>query len=310
MKVLITGGAGYIGLNLVSRLAASSAIKKITIYDTLKIQNTSSLLEVLKGTTVSFKRGDILDNRLLKAAMKEHDTVIHLAAVSSTPLNDEFSHQYEHVNHWGTASLVDAIEETSNVKQVIFLSTCGVYGAGSDMFSVSDTTSPIGSYAQSKYLAENQIKRLYNRLPSVSIIRVGTVFGHGYATRYDSVVNLFLSKALFGEKLFINGDGNQVRPFLHLQTMLDVFQHLLESKSWKHRVFNLVDFNLSINEVKDTLFSHFSDLQYVHVNRELKFRSLTVKDDSHLGLSHRKTFEELIKEEVSSLLTSPPNLAP
>src|SRR6056297_3665371 len=130
MKVLITGGAGYIGTELTHALAAMPAVDKITIYDNLSRGNHNLFLgeRKLPSNKVRFQHGDILDSRKLKQIVAEHNVVFHLAAKVTTPFADAHSHLFEQVNHWGTAEVVYAAEE-AGIEQLIFLSSVSVYGS-------------------------------------------------------------------------------------------------------------------------------------------------------------------------------------
>src|SRR6188768_2012662 len=141
MNVLITGGAGYIGTELVSKLAADERVKRIVIYDNLSRPNYSVFLGGHKQghDKVQFYKGELLDSRHLKKALQGIDVVYHLAARVTTPFANDDAHLYEQVNHWGTAELVYAVEE-SNVKKFIYASSSGVYGSSSG--AVDESTVP------------------------------------------------------------------------------------------------------------------------------------------------------------------------
>ncbi|HSZ73114.1 MAG TPA: NAD-dependent epimerase/dehydratase family protein, partial [Cytophagaceae bacterium] len=142
MKVLVTGGAGYIGSQLVQTLAYNSSVEKIVVYDNLTRDNFSFFLnhQKIAGNKISFVHGDILDTRKLRKALIDIDVVYHLAARVSTPFSNTDSHFYEQVNHWGTAELVYAVEESKTVKQLVYLSSTSVYGSSKE--EVSEETLP------------------------------------------------------------------------------------------------------------------------------------------------------------------------
>jgi UDP-glucose 4-epimerase len=118
MRILITGGAGYIGTELTYELSKRNEVSEIIIYDNLSRGNYNLFIGQTKLNKVKFVQGDLLDTRKLKKNLKDVDVVIHLAAVVTTPFSDQNPHLFEQVNHWGTAELVYAIEE-SKVKKFI-----------------------------------------------------------------------------------------------------------------------------------------------------------------------------------------------
>src|SRR5574339_285303 len=110
MKVLVTGGAGYIGTELVHLLLANPEDEQIIIYDNLSRPNYNAFLgtRLANPAKVSFVKGELLDSRALRKVLKGVDAVYHLAAKVSTPFATAEAHSYEQVNHWGTAELVYA----------------------------------------------------------------------------------------------------------------------------------------------------------------------------------------------------------
>src|ERR1044072_8330746 len=154
MNVLITGGAGYIGTELIYTLDALPEIKNIVVYDNLSRGNYNLFIgHKVTSTKVKFIPGEILDSRKLRNALKNIDVVFHLAAKVTTPFSNTDGHIYEQTNHWGTAELTYALEE-SNVKQLIFLSSTGVYGSTTAPVNRDSIPQPDSFYSISKLRAE------------------------------------------------------------------------------------------------------------------------------------------------------------
>jgi len=124
MKVLITGGAGYIGTVLTKNLVKSPEIEEIIIYDNLSRKNSNLFLgdRLPNAEKIKLVNGDILDLRKLNRVLKDVDVVYHLAARVSTPFANVDADFHEQVNHWGTSELVSAVEE-SNVRKFIYTSS-------------------------------------------------------------------------------------------------------------------------------------------------------------------------------------------
>ena len=124
MRVLITGGAGYIGTVLTKHLVNVPSVDSIIIYDNLSRKNSNLFLgdRLPNAEKVKLIVGDILDLRKLNTLLQKVDVVFHLAARVSTPFANVDADFHEQVNHWGTAELVAAIEE-SNVEKFIFTSS-------------------------------------------------------------------------------------------------------------------------------------------------------------------------------------------
>ena len=247
MNVLITGGAGYIGTELVYKLGELNEVDNIIVYDNLSRGNYNLFIgHRVASPKVKFIQGEILDSRRLRNALKNIDVVFHLAAKVTTPFSNTDGHIYEQTNHWGTAELTYALEE-SNVKQLIFLSSTGVYGSTATPVNRDSIPQPDSFYSISKLRAEQHINRLSDKIKTL-IIRLGNVYGYSKSMRFDAVINRFMFDAHFTNRITINGSGNQYRSFIHIDKTTDVLSQLLSSNI-PAGTYNLTDKNLSILEV-------------------------------------------------------------
>lgn len=297
MTILITGGAGYIGAELVYALSANKNITKIIVYDNLSRGNYNLFLgKKINGKTIEFIQGDILDSRKVHHILKEVDVVYHLAAKVSTPFANTDSHFFEQVNHWGTAELVYAVEQSA-VKKLIFLSSAAVYGASN--MTVDETTppNPNSHYAISKLRAEEHVKRLFEKNIETVILRCGNVYGYSKSMRFDAVINKFMFEANFGKRLSINGNGRQYRTFIHIDKVTHVLSKLLTTVL-PSGSYNLSDKNLEILEIVDILKELYPELEFLFVNQHLQMNEIKVKPESklydYIALPPSKLKDELI----------------
>lgn len=274
MKVLITGGAGYIGTSLCEQLLRHEQITEVVVYDNLSRHNYNLFIGVNKlDNRLKFVEGDILDSRKLRKAVAGVDTVIHLAAKVTTPFADQDAHLFEQVNHWGTAEVTYAVED-SEVKKLIYLSSVSVYGSGESAKNIDSTLNPRTFYGISKMRGEEHVQRLSEKV-STSIIRCGNVYGFNRSMRFDAVINKFLFEANFHSKINIHGDGGQHRPFVHLDTVCErLINVLLEENS--EPMLNLVEHNYSINDIVEVLKELYPDLEMIFINNNMKLRELKV----------------------------------
>ena len=291
MKILITGGAGYIGSALTLLLQEIDEIEKIIVYDNLKRKNYSLFTCQKKLSKVEFINADILDREKLTKAIQNVDKVIHLAAKVLTPFSDSEIHAFDQVNNWGTAHLVDILDH--NPKDIIFLSSASVYGVSSNNHLLNEKSdiNPTSFYGTSKLDAEKHIKRLENRC-NYYILRCANVYGYSPAWRVDAVVNRFMFEANFKKQLIIYGDGTQHRPFIYLKTLLAVIQKILINGTTKSGTYNLVEHNLSINDVKDVIQKIIPDTEIIYINKENKLKGLQL-EPSH------KLFKDLAIKETN-----------
>jgi UDP-glucose 4-epimerase len=283
MNILITGGAGYIGAELAKNLAGLKQVDRILIYDNLSRKQYSLFLTgTVKSKKIHFVKGDTLDSRTLIQSMEGVDTVYHLAANVSTPFASQDPHFFEQVNHWGTADLMYAIEE-SQVKRLIFTSSTSVYGASEKEVGVGDSPNPKTFYGISKLRAEEQIARL---LPSdnhqIFILRCGNVYGFSPGMRFDAVINRFMFEANYIGKIAIHGKGYQTRAFIPINKLTSLLSQFTKDHVPPSGIYDLVDKNLSILEVARTIRELYPELEMQFINQHLSLRELKVRRDKKL----------------------------
>ena len=282
MKILITGGLGYIGYTLIEQLnGLANSENEIVIYDNLS-RNEFSLLNAhhLNGENIRFVKGDLLDNHKLQKEVKKADVVIHLAAMVTTPFEDKFFHHFDQVNHWGTANLVSAVEE-SDVQHFIYLSSISVYGNNEALVDANTLVNPDSSYGISKYQAEKHVQRLVKKIPT-HIIRSGNVYGYNPAIRIDAVINRFMYEAQFEGRVRINGDGSQYRGFISLLELSHIVTSLVQNPSYISGVHLAVTKSLSMNDVLESILKIYPDTEFIHSNENMRMKSIRVKTPSKI----------------------------
>ena len=282
MKILITGGAGYIGTELIYALEKEKSVDKIVIYDNFSRKNYNLFLgrSKLNSKKVKFVKGDILDSRKLKKEVATADVVFHLAAKVSTPFADHNPHEFDQINNWGTAELAYLVEN-SNVKKFIYASSVSVYGASDEEANVHSFLHPKTFYGISKKHAEEHLLRLQNSKTETYVLRLGNVYGYSKSMRFDSVINKFMFDANFMERLRIYGNGNQKRSFIHIDRLSEILKNFALSDI-KPDTYNLVENTFSVNQIVDELKNLFPDLEMVYVNQNIKMRNLIVKPDDRI----------------------------
>lgn len=304
MKVLVTGGAGYIGTELVSLLISDPRVEQVIVYDNLSRHNFNLFLglRLQKHQKLSFVRGELLDSRALKKVLKGIDVVYHLAARVTTPFSNSDAHAYEQVNHWGTAELVYAVEQ-SDVKRFIYTSSTGVYGS-SDIPAHEDTPpTPQSFYATSKLRGEEHVRTLIQAGKiDTYIMRCGNVYGYSKSMRFDAVINKFVFEANFNKRVTIQGDGKQSRTFIHIDLLSRALHNCLTAEL-PSDVYNIVDRNLKVIDILDVLKELIPNLEFIFINQHLRLHQLNVKVNplitDTLQIRNQKTF----KDEVSEFLT-------
>ena len=299
MKILITGGLGYIGYTLIEQLTQLSTLEnQIVIYDNMS-RNEFSLLNAhhLKGENIRFVKGDLLDNHKLQKEVKNADIVIHLAAMVTTPFEDKFFHHFDQVNHWGTANLVSAVEE-SDVKHFIYLSSISVYGNNEELVDENTLVNPDSSYGISKYQAEKHVQRLVNKIPT-HIIRSGNVYGYNPAIRLDAVINRFMYEAQFEGGVRINGDGSQYRGFISVLEISQVITSLVQNPGYNSGVHLAVSKSLSMNDVLESILKIYPNTEFIHSNESMRMKSIKVATPSKIMMDLKIKSTDLDEELVT-----------
>ena len=275
MNVLITGGAGYVGTELLTKLALSNEISKIIIYDNLSRGHRSLFLgnKSIFLSKIDFIHGEILDSRLLKKQLKDTDVLIHLAAMVTTPFANTDPHFFEQVNHWGTAEVVYAAEDT-RISKFIYLSSTAVYGTGAALANESTPTNPQTHYGISKLRGEEHVNRLMGKSNAI-ILRGGNVYGFSKSMRFDAVINKFMFDAHFTNRIQIFGNGKQTRAFIHIDHLVRTIEQCV-LKEIPSGTYNIVDKNLQIMEILDVLKELYPDLEFIYANQHMTLRELNV----------------------------------
>lgn len=281
MKVLVTGGAGYLGTELVYQLASRTDVSDVVIYDNLARGNYNLFIGHRKfpKDKVRFIHGDLLDSRKLRQSLKDIDVVYHLAAKVTKPFSDHNPHLLEQVNHWGTAELVYAVEE-SDVTRLIYTSSSAVYGTSSEQVNTKTAPQPSTYYGISKLRGEEHVVRLQSKLPAY-IIRTANVYGYSKSMRFDARINRYMLEAAAGQKITVNGSGNQTRAYIHVDDATKVLDGLLTSDI-QPDTYDLVTRNLKIHDITESVVQVFPDTELLFINQHVEPWELPIEPDARL----------------------------
>ena len=209
MKFLVTGGAGFIGNNIVRLLLKYN--HDVDIIDNLhtgKIENVKNILN-----QINFFKIDIRNKEELKKIINNYDGIFHEAALTAVPESFEKPKEYNDVNVIGTKNIFE-IANSKNIR-VVFASSSSVYGNTTEIpINENSKKKPINPYGQTKL--DNEI--LAEELKDLSVIglRYFNVYGIGQNISYAGVITNFLEKIKNKKPLIINGKGNQIRDFIHV----------------------------------------------------------------------------------------------
>lgn len=240
MKILLTGGSGYLGSILTRKLLKKGF--QVRILDNF-LFGRQTLGEALKNKNLELIEGDIRDLAAVSKSLKDIDVVIHLASIVGTQSSELDPKTSIEINYLATRNIADLCK-LYKIKQFVFASTCSVYGAQPNSFiSENSEVNPLDSYGQSKFQSERAILQAYDY---PTILRLGTLFGASYRMRFDLAINLFLAQALNKEEVTVFG-GNQWRPFLHVDDAAEAFSFVVENSM--EGIYNTIWKNLTIEDM-------------------------------------------------------------
>ena len=294
MKILVTGGAGYVGWSVVHELASTKEVKDIVVYDNLSRNNYGLLLGQRPRTTAKIKVvvDELLNCRGLSHALRGVDCVIHLAAIAPSPDTDNKPHFFDQVNHWGTAELGYAVEQ-QGVPRLVYLSSGAVYGHPEGIATIDTVPLPVTAYGRSKLAGERQLQRLSSKL-DLRIIRAGTVYGVNPSVRFDTFVNRFLLDASLGRPLNVHGSGEQVRPIVPVD---EVARFVVSAALQEEHtgLSHAVATNTSVNEVVAGLRRSVSGLEVIYINQQQRLNDLKMSVGESRWIVSGKEKENLSK---------------
>jgi len=263
-KILVTGGAGFIGSNIVEALLSLDA--KVIVLDNLSTGFRENVSMFMEHPNYKFIEGDIRDLNTCIQASKEVYAICHQAALGSVPRSIEFPHNTHETNGTGFLNILHAAKE-NGIKRFVYASSSSVYGDISISPKVEGVEGRLLSpYAVSKQLNE-EYASVYNQLHGIETVglRYFNVFGPRQNPNgaYAAAIPKFLDAMINGGEIVINGDGEQTRDFTYVKNA--VFANLLALSTFNEKAFGEV-FNvacsrsLSLVEIVDILIHGLKEL--------------------------------------------------
>ena len=289
MKIVVTGGAGFIGLYLINHLLKKE--NQITILDNFS-NSDKNLTKILQHKNLKIIEGDIRKINDVNNCLKEQDIVIHLAAkisVSQSILNP--SETFE-VNVDGTKNVLEACKK-NNIKKIIIASSAAVYGEGGSGMKLKENTKtdPVSPYGKSKLIMEQEIEKnlvKYNKLDCI-ILRFFNIFGVGQTSEYAGVITKFVKRISSDEPLEIFGDGMQTRDFVSIHDIVESINAAI--KNGKNGTYNIASGKaITINKLAEFMISlSGKNLEIQHIS------------EKHGDIRHSEADISLAREKIGYL---------
>jgi len=294
-KIFITGGAGYVGSKLVPKLLESGY--EVTVLD-LMIYGENVLDDHKKLKKI---KGDIRNKNLLEKIIPGHDAVLHLACISNDPSFELNPSLGKSINYDAFEPLVKVSVE-SKVNRFIYASSSSVYGIKKEKNITEDMKlEPLTDYSKFKGGCEKILNSYKSDNFTTTTIRPSTVCGYAKRQRLDLVVNILTNHAFHNKEITVFG-GDQLRPNVHINDMVDSYLAVLEAPSKKisGEVFNVGFKNQSVNELANDVKEVIgSDVKIIHTksddNRSYHVSSEKIRDVLNFNTKYT------VKDAVSDL---------
>lgn len=265
MKVVVTGGAGFVGSNLTRNLISRG-------HEVIIVDDLSTGLADNVPTGVQFIKSSILDKDLIGKVISKSDVVVHLAARGSVPRSIKNPVATHEVNSTGTLNVLECARAVN--AHFMFSSSSSVYGANTTLPKTEDMIlKPLTPYAASK-MAGEALSLAYAhsyKLP-VTTFRFFNIYGPWQRPdhEYAAVIPKWIWQAINGQEIVVYGDGEQTRDFTSVSTVVEILATTLENKFYHPQPINLAFGNrISLNEVLRNLKMHFPNIRIVHKDARL-----------------------------------------
>lgn len=305
MKVLVTGGAGYVGSTVVPILLAGG--HRVRVLDSL-LHGGRALLGVWSHPDFEFNHGDVRDRDAVREALSGVDAIVHLAAIVGDPACARQPEIARQVNLEASMNLLEEAEK-AKVGQFVFASTCSNYGKMTDPDVLVDEDAelrPVSLYAETKVAVEKEVlaRGARGRLRGTAL-RLATVFGASPRMRFDLTINEFTLRMLVEKEIVVYGEQFW-RPYVHVRDAALGIRMILEAPGEKTSgvVYNVgsSEQNFRKQDLVEMIlpFAPGAEVKYVHKNEDPRdYRVSFERIRRALGYTTSKSVDDGIREVVA-----------
>ena len=300
MKILVTGGLGFIGKYLVEYLLKQK--NQVTVFD--NFSNLNKIKSISEDKDVKIIEGDITNFNEIKSATKNIDVVVHLAAKISVEESIKNPSETFQVNVEGTKNVLEACKE-NNIRKIIVASSAAVYGESPPGKKLDENSSkkPISPYGESKMIMEKEVEKFLEKNLYIDciILRFFNIFGIGQSSEYAGVITKFVERISKSEPLEIFGDGTQTRDFVSVFDAVAAIYNAIQNG--KKGIYNIASGKaVTINDLAKLIISlSQKDLKINHLppkKGDIKFSEA----DISLAKNEIKYQPKVKLDEIRNLL--------
>ncbi len=303
-RVLVVGGAGFLGSVLVARLLERGY--RVRVLDSL-LYGRRSMDPYLENPDFELIEGDMRDISVVAAAIKRVNAVINLAAIVGDPACKASPSTTIETNYLANKALAEACKY-NQINRFIFASTCSVYGCSDKPVNEASNLNPLSLYTRSKIHSEEGILSLEDENFSPTILRMATLYGYSSRMRFDLVLNTMTKDAFRDGRIVVHGGGTQWRPLLEVGDAANAYIQCLEAplNHVKGEIFNLgsKQQNCQIIDVAWRVQKQFEDVEVVLESELYDARDYFVSFDKikdNLGFRPAATLEAAISRIKDAL---------
>jgi dTDP-glucose 4,6-dehydratase len=308
MRLLVTGGAGFIGSNFVRKAfdQTLTGFSRITVLDKLTYAGSKNNLElVAQNENYSFFHGDICNPSLINSLISEVDAIINFAAESHVDRSIQSSAEFIHTNVTGVQVLLDAIKASNRNIRFVQVSTDEVYGSiNAGSWNEDSPLLPNSPYSASKAGGE-LLARAYHRTHGLDVVI--TRCSNNYGTHHfpEKLIPLFITNLLEGKKIPVYGAGENVRDWLHVDDHCrGIYAVLMNGKSGD--VYNIgggreLTNNEITSRILEAMGANESSIEYVEDRKghDLRYSVDWTKINRELGYEPQVNFEDGLKQTIN-----------
>jgi nucleoside-diphosphate-sugar epimerase len=281
MKVLVTGGAGYIG-SILCRMLIEKGFDVICLdrffFGFDSIEEIKDRIKIVKEDIRWFNPN----------ILKGIDAVIDMASLSNDPSGELDPQKTLEINYEGRVR-VARLSKKYGIKKYVLASSCSVYGFQEGILTEESALNPLTTYAKANVLAEKEILPLADKLFTTTVLRLATVYGYSYRMRFDLAINGMVLGFYKNGKIPIMRDGKQWRPFVHVKDASNAFIRVLEAEP---ELVNGQIFNVGSDEQNFQIFE-LAKLIAESINMPFNYEWYGSPDNRSYKVSFKKIKETL-----------------
>jgi UDP-glucose 4-epimerase len=298
MKILITGGAGFIGSHLVEYFLQQPGCDVCCLdnfdpyYDPKEKQR--NVVNFLNNPHFELMKGDICDAALMRTLLADTDYVFHQAAQAGVRISVDYPEKSHEVNTTGTLILLESARD-SGVKKIINASSSSVYGKVQYLpFNEDHPKEPVSPYGVSKLVAEHYC-RVFNEIYGLETVSLRYFTVYGPRMRPDLAIHIFMKKAMKGEPIVIFGNGTKTRDFTYIDDIIQANARAMTRGSGAYNIGG--GHTISIQQLAEKIIAHINSKSEIHyekaVHGDAEHTSANIKRaEDELGWTPQTTLDQ------------------